>query len=84
MSDRYLPFSSAELQSDLDMADWPKENNRFLCTPEKPMPKPAPKGCWTHMSAETVDSEYGGLSHGDYDINQCTACGTRWRETLPN
>ena len=53
--------------------------DRFLCSPEHPMPKGA-SGRWAHTNV----SEYGdGCFEGCCADYVCADCGHKWREELP-
>ena len=53
------------------------KTNRFVCTPENPMPKGA-AGRWEH------DAEEIGTCMDDCCADyRCKNCGHRWREELP-
>ncbi|TAK84342.1 MAG: hypothetical protein EPO20_14735 [Betaproteobacteria bacterium] len=55
--------------------DWPRDlaNGRYLCSPEKPMPKGAP-GQWSHTGAKWVRDNYDST----VDYYRCVDCGTYW------
>lgn len=52
-------------------------NGRYVCTPEKPMPKDAP-GRWAHTGAVSTGSSWDDL--GEY--YKCRDCGHTWEEEL--
>jgi hypothetical protein len=56
----------------------PQAPNRFLCTPEHPMPKGA-KGLWSHKKVQHVGVCYEGCC----DDYECRSCGTTWRRENP-
>lgn len=57
--------------------EWPLDpvSGRFLCTPEKPMPRGA-KGLWSHEKY-VVDRE---CSDAEVDYCSCESCGAEWKE----
>lgn len=63
------------------LADWPRDpaNGRYLCSPEKPMPKDAP-GQWAHTGTTWVKESYDCCS----DKYRCTDCGEEWWSTCPD
>lgn len=56
--------------------------DRFLCTPEEPMPKGA-LGRWMHTNAEEVGDQIDGWPAGDVQRMRCRDCGHTWKEELP-
>lgn len=62
----------------MNIEDWPRDpaNGRFLCSPERPMPKDA-TGMWSHTGTTCT-------GYGDYaDYYKCNDCGQTWSEELP-
>ena len=53
------------------------KTNRFVCTPENPMPKGA-TGRWEHTNVH--ETNYSSDYSAEYI---CTDCGHIWREELP-
>lgn len=62
------------------MATWPKQDGRFVCTAERPMPQPSPGGAWLHPDAEDA----GTCHMGCCDRYQCPHCGVRWLKEMPD
>lgn len=63
-----------------DPETWPKNNyGAFICTKEKPMPRPAPKGRWEHGDAKETDHD------SDYYIEyKCQCCGHLFKCEMPD
>jgi hypothetical protein len=59
----------------IDEATWPKQDGRFLCSPERPMPKYA-DGLWLHPNAVVT----GDCAEGCCDYLKCPDCGVTWRK----
>lgn len=61
---------------EIKLANWDKdpENGRWLCTPEKPMPKGA-KGLWSHTGITCIGSNY----EGNIDYYVCVDCDAQWK-----
>jgi len=56
-------------------SDWPRDpaNGRFLCAPEKPMPRNAP-GQWAHTNPKWLRDNYDST----VDYYRCQDCGHEW------
>lgn len=60
------------------------EQSRSLCTPEDPMTPDRDHGQrWEHRDTEEVGDQMDGWPGGDVVTVRCKACGTTWREELP-
>lgn len=62
-----------------DMTNWPRDpaSQRYLCSPEHPMPANA-TGQWAHTNVEDA----GECSRGCCDIWRCKDCGYKWNEEV--
>lgn len=57
------------------LPDWPKEGERYVCSAEKPMPRPCPADTiWLHPDAKDA----GTCIEGCCDRYECPHCGQRW------
>ncbi len=60
------------------------DSGRYLCSPENPMPKDAPKNIrWIHSNLEEVGEQENGYPSGDIVRYRCKDCGATWRQELP-
>ena len=63
--------------------DWPKdEHGRYLCSPDRPMPRDLAKSHrqWAHHG--TTDD--GTCADGCCDRYRCVDCGVRWTVECPD
>lgn len=55
----------------------------FLCTPDNPWSPEKHKGRVKHSDVHEVGEQEDGWPGGDIITYECSNCGKRWKEELP-
>jgi hypothetical protein len=61
-----------------------ERTDRYLCSPEYPMPADCPPNSrWAHTNVEEVGDQEDGYPGGDIQRMRCKDCGETWWTELP-